>query len=321
MLCLEGESDRMIETPAIRFENLNKTFGRGAKRVHAVQDLTLDVAPGQVFGFLGPNGAGKSTTIRLLMGLIQPSGGRAFLYGEDTQRNPEVRHRAGALVEGASFYGYLNARDNLALLARTANNVRPRRREELLAQVGLAERANERVSGFSTGMKQRLGIAAALLGDPDLVILDEPTNGLDPAGIQEMRAFIRKLVEGQGKTVFLSSHLLNEVEQTCDRVAIIHQGRILRHGSVPELLAGGQSGLRIQARPVAEAVQALAGYGPVADGPDWVTVQAGPDETPKIVQQLVQSGVRVFQVVALRKTLETFFMEVTRQAGSGPEGG
>jgi ABC-2 type transport system ATP-binding protein len=309
------------DVPAIRFEKLSKTFGRGRKQVHAVQDLDLEIAPGQVFGFLGPNGAGKTTTIRLLMGLVHPTHGRAYLRGQDVHRQPEVLRGVGALVEGASFYDYLSARDNLALLDRTANQDQPRRREMLLAQVGLTERAGDRVGEYSTGMKQRLGIAAALLGDPELVILDEPTNGLDPGGIQEMRAFIRELAESQGRTVFLSSHLLNEVEQVCDRVAIIHQGRILRHGRVRELLAAGQAQLRIQASPLDRTIEVLSPYGPQNVGEGWISIQAGQDETPKVVQRLVEAGVSVFQVVARQQSLESFFMEVTRQGAPGPSTG
>lgn len=302
----------MAENPIIRFENLSKTFGRGARQVHAVRELNLAIESGQVFGFLGPNGAGKSTTIRLMMDLIHPTAGTAFLFGQDVRRHPEVLRRVGSLVEGASFYGFLSGRQNLEVLARTADDVRPERREMLLEQVGLSPRADSLVNGYSTGMKQRLGIAAALLGDPDLVILDEPTNRLDPAGIQEMRAFIRELAEEGGKTVFVSSHLLHEVEQICDRVAILHHGRIVRHGAVADLLADGRTELRIQVHPLERAVQVLTERWPVEQDHDWLVIQARQDESPQVVRVLVGQDVQVYQVVAHRQSLEAFFMQVTQ---------
>ena len=202
-------------------------------------NLDLEIQPGQVYGFLGPNGAGKTTTIRMLMDLVRPTRGVVRIFGQDTHRNSQVLKRVGALVEGASFYSYMSGRDNLVVLAHTANNYCPDRIEFLLEQMELSKSAGQPVSNYSLGMKQRLGIAAALLNDPELVILDEPTNGLDPSGIQAMRSFIRDLAEKDGKTVFLSSHLLHEVEQVCDRVAIIHKGSIVREGIVSELLSGG----------------------------------------------------------------------------------
>ena len=208
---------------AIQTENLSKTYGRGKNAVAAVKGLNLAVSPGQVYGFLGPNGAGKTTTIRMLLDLIRPSGGKAEIFGRDVRDAGSLR-RVGGLVEGPAFYGYLSGYNNLEVLARTANDYRQERIRSLLDQVGLGSRVKTPAGSYSLGMKQCLGVAAALLGDPDLLLLDEPTNGLDPAGIQEMRGFIRHLAKEQGKTVFLSSHLLNEVEQTCDRVAIIHHG-------------------------------------------------------------------------------------------------
>ena len=168
-------------TLALQTENLCKTFGNGKKRVEAVKYLELSVEPGQVFGFLGPNGAGKSTTIRMLMDLIRPTAGEAFLFGQPTD-SLESRTKVGALVEGADFYPFMTAYDNLMVLDRTTNAYQPDRISELLDSVGLAKRARQNVGGFSTGMKQRLGLAGALLNDPDLLILDEPTNGLDPGG-------------------------------------------------------------------------------------------------------------------------------------------
>ena len=304
---------------ALQIENLCKTFGSGKKRVEAVKNLELAVEPGQVFGFLGPNGAGKSTTIRMLMDLIRPTQGRALVYGQDVRREPVVLRRVGALVEGACFYNFMNGRDNLMVLSRTAADGNLERIDVLLEQVGLSDRANRNVGGYSTGMKQRLGIAAALLSDPDLIILDEPTNGLDPAGIQEMRGFIRSLAHEHGKTVFLSSHLLTEVEQVCDRVAIIHHGKLVRMGKVKELLAGEHQWLRLQVSPLEKALQLLSENwtvraDPVSEG--WLQIQSDPETSPEIVRRLVAQDIDVHQIVAEQQTLEAYFMAVTNQEGN-----
>ena len=304
----------MSEKTAIRLENLSKTFGRGEKAVQAVVNLNLEIQAGLIFGFLGPNGAGKTTTIRLLVDLIRPTKGAAFIYGQDVRRNPGVLRRVGALVEDATFYGYLNGRDNLEVLARTAGNYRPKRIEALLEQVGLAGEANRRASGYSTGMKQRLGIAGALLGDPELMILDEPTNGLDPGGRQEMRAFIRGLAKQAGVTVFLSSHLLHEVEQVCDRVAIINHGEIVREGAVSALLAEGQAQLRVQASPQESALQVLQETWEVSIDGEWLIVSAQPEEGHLLVERLVARDIQVHQVIVRKRTLEEYFIDATQES-------
>jgi ABC-2 type transport system ATP-binding protein len=186
--------------PVLELAGLSKTYGRRGG-VRAVRDVSLSVGAGEVYGFLGPNGAGKSTTIRMLIGLIAPTTGEARLFGEDLRSNPAVLRRVGSLVDGGNFYPFLSGRRNLEVLARTQSGG-AERIDDLLDQVGLAKDARRKVKGYSTGMRQRLGVAAALLGDPDLVILDEPVNGLDVAGIQEMRALIRSLAVDRGKTVF-----------------------------------------------------------------------------------------------------------------------
>jgi ABC-2 type transport system ATP-binding protein len=300
--------------PAIRLKSLTKTFGKGRTQVQAVDGIDLVVEPGQVYGFLGPNGAGKTTTVRLLMGLIYPTAGQANIFGQDVHRHPAVLGRVGALVEGAAFYNFLSGADNLAVLGRTANDYRPERIGTLLDQVGLAERAGRLVKGYSTGMKQRLGIAAAMLGDPELVLLDEPTNGLDPAGIQEMRGFIRSLTEQEGKTVFLSSHHLSEVEQICDEVAIINHGEIIRHGAVASLLSERQALLRLQVAAIDRAILALSSNWPVEETDGWLQVQASQDESPAIVRKLVGASVDVQQVIFKRLTLEDYFLDATRES-------
>src|SRR5690606_33306978 len=196
-------------------------------------------------------------------------------------------------------------RRNLEVFARTADQYDPARIDSLLAQVGLAERKHQRVKGYSTGMKQRLGLAAALLGDPDLLILDEPTNGLDPSGMHEIREFIRRLATEQGKTIFLSSHLLSEVEQICDRVAIIQRGQIVREGVVSELLEA-KTALRVEARPLEAAAAALSAHWSVTTNSTWLSVQATREEIPAIVRRLVESNIDIYQVTSQRQTLEEY---------------
>ncbi len=307
-----------MSNPAIEIRNLSKTFGKGDQAVRAVRQLTLEVESGQVFGFLGPNGAGKSTTIRMLMDLIRPTAGEAYLFGQPTG-SLESRKKVGALVEGADFYPFMSAYDNLMVLDRTTNSFQPDRIDELLESVGLAQRARQRVGGFSTGMKQRLGLAAALLNDPDLLILDEPTNGLDPGGIQEMRNFIREQAHTHGKTVFLSSHLLNEVEQVCDRVAIINKGLLIREGPVETLLQVEVGPVRLQVQPMDTARQVIsARWGELhlpieEENEKWLKFSANPEQVPLIVAELVKAGVQIFQVIQKRQSLEEFFIAVTNQ--------
>jgi ABC-type multidrug transport system ATPase subunit len=221
--------------PVLELVDLSKTYGRGGRSVRAVSNVSLTVGPGEVYGFLGPNGAGKSTTIRMLLGLITPTGGEARLFGQPVSSDPNLLKRVGSLVDGGNFYPFLSGRRNLEVLARTQNDGHDRI-DHLLELVGLAGDGGRKVKGYSTGMRQRLGVAAALLNDPDIVILDEPANGLDAAGIQEMRVLIRMLAEERGKSIFLSSHLLHEVQQLCDRVAIVNKGSVVHEATIADLL-------------------------------------------------------------------------------------
>lgn len=300
----------MPETPVIKLENVSKTFGRRKRRVAAVRQLSLQVAQGQVFGFLGPNGAGKSTTIRMMMDLIRPTAGQVRLFDQPVKNNYQLMRRVGALVEGAAFYDFLTGRKNLEVLAQTADCYDPARIQMLLERVGMADRADRKVQGYSTGMKQRLGLAAALLNDPDLVILDEPTNGLDPAGIQEMRHFIRELADNQDKTIFLSSHLLSEVEQVCDEVGIIHNGRLVQTGNVAELLST-QTLIRVEVQPTDRALALLQSAWTVTENGRWLEIPAAKEAVPAIVQQLVAAQVEIFQVVVQQQSLEDLFLAAT----------
>jgi ABC-2 type transport system ATP-binding protein len=306
----------MSESIAIRVEALHKHFGRRQrKRVNAVCDLNLEVAAGQVYGFLGPNGAGKTTTIRMLLDLTRPDHGDVFLFGRHVRRERDVLGRVGSLVEGAAFYDFLTGRRNLEVLALTSGLDLPRTRfDEVLDLVGMRDDSQRRVKGYSTGMKQRLGIGAAMLTDPDLLILDEPANGLDPHGINEVRALTRRLVDERGKTVFLSSHQLGEVEKVCDRVAIIDRGRLTREGALTDLVSE-TSGLWVEAEPLDRAAAIITSHWPcVPDARGGLRVQAAKADIPEVVRRLVNGDVQVLGVSAHRRTLEDYFLSVTEAA-------
>jgi ABC-2 type transport system ATP-binding protein len=219
----------------VKIENLTKRFGN----LVAVNELNLGVHRGEIFGFLEPNGSGKATTIGMLIGLIRPNTGRIEIFGQDiTQRLTAILPRIGVVLEKPSLYPYLSGRDNLLLLARISGGVNHKRIEKVLEMVGLTSRANDKFQNSSMGMKQRLAISAALLNDPELIVLDEPTNGLDPSGMKEVCELIKSL-SNQGKTIFLNSHLLHEVEQVCDHLAIVKQGKIIAQGETSRLLRRG----------------------------------------------------------------------------------
>ncbi|HEY0013844.1 MAG TPA: ABC transporter ATP-binding protein [Allosphingosinicella sp.] len=297
--------------PVLELADLSKTYGRRGKGVAAVKGVSLSVGAGEVYGFLGPNGAGKSTTIRMLIGLIAPTSGEARLFGEDLRTNPHVLRRVGSLVDGGNFYPFLSGRRNLEVLAKTQGHGADRI-DALLDQVGLAGSGKRKVKGYSTGMRQRLGVASALLGDPDLVILDEPVNGLDVAGIQEMRDLIRSLATDHGKTVFLSSHLLHEVQQVCDRVAIISKGEIVRESTIEELLRQ-DDGLRIEAAPADVAEAALASRWAVERDGDALIVRAARAEAPEVVRRLVGAGADLFRLTPEQRNLEEVFLSITQE--------
>ena len=298
--------------PVLELANLSKTYKRRSGGVKAVRDVSLGVRAGEVYGFLGPNGAGKSTTIRMLIGLIAPTAGTVRLFGRDLAAEPSVLRRVGSLVDGGAFYPFLSGRRNLEVLARTHGGG-GERIEALLDQVGLARDARRKVKGYSTGMRQRLGVAAALLGDPEIVILDEPVNGLDVAGIQEMRRLIRSLAADRGKTVFLSSHLLSEVQQVCDRVAIIHKGEVVRESTVAGLLDQDAAGFRVEAAPVEAAEAALRPHWPVERHGDALTVAATRAEAPAVARRLVEAGVQLFGLTPVQRNLEDVFLAITRE--------
>ncbi len=277
--------------------------------MEAVKQNTLSVEAGQVYGFLGPNGAGKTTVIRLLLDLIRPTNGNAYLFEEPVRDNVAVLRRVGSMIETPAFYPYMGGRKNLQIIARTHGNFDPARLADVVDQVGLKGKGLYRYAKYSLGMKQRLGLAAALIHDPELLILDEPTNGLDPAGIQEMRVFIRELVEQHGKTVFLSSHMLNEVEQVCDRVAIINQGEIVREGAVGDILEDRPL-LHIDVGDTIDQAEAvLAAHWPLHREDGQLYAEAPREDAPAIVRKLVEADLDVY---AIKRSLEAYYLSVTQ---------
>ncbi|MET7280289.1 ABC transporter ATP-binding protein [Kribbella sp. NPDC005582] len=275
----------------------------------AVNGVDLTVRPGEVYGFLGPNGAGKTTTLRILTGLIRPTSGAVRVLG-GTPGSPDVLGRTGSMIESPAFYPYLSGLDNLRLLAEYAE-VSRQRVDEVLELVDLKERSKDRFSTYSLGMKQRLGVAAALLKDPELVILDEPTNGLDPAGMRDMRRLIREL-GSDGRTVLLSSHLLGEVQQICDRVGIIDSGRMVAEHNVDELR--GEQELLVRAEPQQQAqavLSSLLGSGAVHRYDETLRVQVDPTRAAEINRVLVEAGIAVSELHSAERALEDLFFELT----------
>ena len=301
----------------IEVERLHKEYRRlrGGRTV-AVAGLDLSVPEGGVFGFLGPNGAGKTTTIRCLLGLVAASSGRLQLLGADVPRRlPSVIGRVGSIVETPTLFPRFTGRRNLEILG-TIQGVGPKTVADVLQRVGLAERADDRVKTYSLGMKQRLGIGAALLKDPSLLILDEPANGLDPAGIVEVRELVRRL-GAEGRTVFVSSHILSEIQHTADRVAILARGRLVKEGPVREVLArGGAEGLiaRVDDLEAAAGVLSEAGI-PVTRAEDLLRVRLPATEAARVTRLLAERNLYVSELRADEVDLETVFLELTKDEG------
>lgn len=306
-------------TAAITSDGLTKRFHSGQVAVDAID---LDVPRGAVYGFLGPNGSGKTTTIRMLLGLVQPTAGTHTLLGADMPRGGgRVLPAVGALVEGPAFHPYLSGRDNLLRLDAADRTVSGRsarlRTSHALERVGLAAAATKRYRSYSLGMRQRLGLAAALLRPRDLLVLDEPTNGLDPQGTREVRALVRELGAG-GTTVFVSSHLLPEIEQICDHVGVMSHGRLVFQGSLTSLRQAASARVRVEtSRPdLAAQVLTTAGTGAPAIGPTSVVADLAADgrdpvPTEMLTERLVSAGVPVRQLVIEGAALEDLFVSLT----------
>jgi ABC-2 type transport system ATP-binding protein len=291
-------------------DHLTKRFGKRT----AVDRLSLEVHRGDVFGFLGPNGAGKSTTMRMILGLVRPSGGHVRIAGIDAFKDRRAAlSQVGAMVESPGFYDHLSGLDNLRIFASLGGGTEPARLEEVLEVVGLRGREHDPVAIYSHGMRQRLGIAQALLPMPNLILLDEPGDGLDPKGSREIRQLIRRLAEQRRLTIFLSSHFLHEVEQLCNRVAILHRGTLLYQGSVEGLITQ-ESHLRVGIDRVHEAREFLAmteGVSVLFEDVDALTLRLAGVQPAWVNEQLIAKGFRVHQLTTVRETLETVFLRLT----------
>ncbi len=305
-----GESEVTSQgREVLRTEGLWKRYGR----ITAVADMNLQVFDGEVFSFLGPNGSGKSTTVGMVLGLIRPTRGRAIVFGTDMQTHPwPTLKRVGAVIETPAFYPYLSGRDNLRSIAIALGDVPATRIDQVLETVGLRDRGRDAYKTYSLGMKQRLGIASTLLRNPDLVILDEPTNGLDPAGTREVRELIPSLAR-EGRAVFLCSHLLNEVQAVSDRVAIVKKGRLVAQGTVDELLGRGQF-LRLCADDNDALLRALGGVPWVSraetvDG--FIRVAAPVAKAAELNRTLADKGIFVSELSQWETELESVFLELT----------
>jgi ABC-2 type transport system ATP-binding protein len=291
----------------IRTHQLTKRY----KDLTAVSNLNLEIHRGDIFGFLGPNGSGKTTTIGLMLGLLMPTNGNVDILGHDVQRERAVLRRVGAMAETAAFFPYLSGYDNLRVLS-LMSDVPPKRIWEVLELVGMKDRAQSRFRTYSLGMRQRLGIAAALLSDPEILLLDEPTIGLDPAGMKEVRELVAELGR-QGKTIFFCSHLLYEVEQICSRVAIIRRGKVLAEGKIAELLHPSKY-VEVVVNEIARASEILRSVDWIVNlqaGEKSITLQPRDREASEVVRLLSEQGIYPSAVIPKSSTLEDFFLEVT----------
>jgi ABC-2 type transport system ATP-binding protein len=293
----------------VRLKDLSKTYGQRP----AVDHLSLEVRQGEIYGFLGPNGAGKTTTIRMLLGLIAPTGGAVELLGEDMLANrARLLPQVGALVEQPALYPYMNGRDNLRAVASVLGGVPEARIQAVLQLVGLHARQKDRVRTYSLGMKQRLGVGMALLQDPRLLVLDEPANGLDPAGIVEMRDLLREL-SAAGKTIFISSHVLSEVRQICTRVAIINHGRLVKESTVEALTAGtGEVAVTVERPDATLALLRAQPWGAQARIEGEQVITGAPDGQARALNIfLVQAGHAPERLIPYEHDLEQVFLQLT----------
>ena len=302
----------MEPAPALALEDVSKRFGR----FQAVDHLSLQVEPGHLAGFLGPNGAGKSTTLYMIPRLVRPTSGRIRLFGVDIWKDYKRAIRSvGITVESPAFYEYLSGRKNLELAARLLDNVSPREIDEILERIGLAERQHDRVRVYSTGMKQRLGVGRAFLGRPRLLILDEPTNGMDPEGTQEVLSFLREKVRNDGLTIFISSHLMSEIEEFCDTVFVINRGHLVASGSVKELLKPHERIVRVTFqgkvpdRDFISRHPQIRKLEPVTA--ETVEITLAQDDSAWLNQCLQQAGFKVSAIAPKQKTLKEFFLSIT----------
>lgn len=296
----------MTTQPIVQLQNLSKII-RGKQ---LVSQLNIDLYPGQITGFLGPNGAGKTTTIRMMTGLMHPTEGKVIIDGLSLQENYEESiSKVGVIVENPEMYKFMTGYKNLLHFARMHKNVTKDRIQEVVNQVGLEKRIHEKVSTYSLGMRQRLGLAQALLHRPKFLILDEPTNGLDPAGIREFRMYLRKIATEDGVSVFVSSHLLSEIELMCDRVAVIQNGKLI---DIRDIHSNNSSFYYIEATPNDQAVSLLQklDINFVTENSGFV-VEIQKEDIPSFITNFVNEGIQLFAVQPHQKTLEDQFLEMT----------
>ena len=292
-------------------KNVHKAFG---KRV-IIPDLSFSVKEGEVFGFVGPTGAGKTTTIKMILGLLSMDSGSITVAGHDIEKEfPQAMKNVSGIVENPDMYAYLSGYDNLLLQARACGAKRERI-DEVVALVGMQMRIKEKFKTYSLGMKQRLGIAQALLHDPKILILDEPTNGLDPAGIKEVRDLLKNLAHNTGLAVLVSSHILQEMQQICDTVCIINRGQILQVSSVDQLMQQSGSGVyRYIVRPMDGAAQYLQANIPdriVDIASDHIDLRVSEEEVPTVNRRLMENGIAIYGLAVVGSSLEQSFMEIT----------
>jgi ABC-2 type transport system ATP-binding protein len=296
---------------AVKLTNVSKEI-KGKK---IIKDVSFEVYKGEVFGFLGPNGAGKTTTIRMMVGLMGITSGDIFIEGASIKTDYEkaVSH-VGAIVENPEMYKFLTGYQNLMQYARMIPGVTEARLAEVIELVGLTDRIKEKVKTYSLGMRQRLGIAQALLHNPKVLILDEPTNGLDPAGIREIRDYLRKLAKDEQMAIVVSSHLLSEMELMCDRIGIIQQGELLDIQSIRDFIQDGVSSYQFTVAPMGEAQQLLEASGLAVNATDGILqVVLEKERVPEMVASLVENKIAIFEVKEVTKTLEDKFLEKTSQ--------
>lgn len=303
-----------MKNKVIETYHLTRRYGK----TYVVDDLNLNVYPGDIYGFLGPNGAGKTTTIRMLLGLVQPTSGDVEIFGKNLKKERiSILKKVGSLVESPSYYGHLTGRENLEVLRRLLD-VPKSRIDEVLSIVRLDKSADRAVKGYSLGMKQRLGIAASLLGSPELLILDEPTNGLDPAGIQEIRELIKEMPKQYGITVVISSHLLNEIDQMATRVGVIQSGRLIFEDTIAAMRKQSQSRIKLVTDQPYEAAQILKGAGissKLEDGILWLEDQ-GNAYIAKAIETLVMKRISVYRVEEVKNSLEEIFLKLVGKESS-----
>ena len=302
--------------PIVKIENLTKTI----KGRTIIDSISFEVHKGEVFGFLGPNGAGKTTTIRMIVGLMKITSGDIKIAGYSIQKNFEKAVSSiGAIVENPEMYKFLTGYQNLRQYARMTKGITEAKIDEVVELVGLSDRIDDKVKTYSLGMRQRLGLAQCLLHDPDVLILDEPTNGLDPAGIREIRDYIRMLAKDKGMAVIVSSHLLSEMEMMCDRIGIIQNGKLIDVQLVRDFVQGEEMSYEIEVTPIDKAIEVVQQSNPslsVQQSKKAIILTLSKNTVPDVIKMLVQNDIQIFSVKEITKTLEDRFLEVTAKKGA-----